>query len=165
MLHAIRVLTVRLIIEIRKEGNVYLTTHSTHFYLRLYSVGHMVKDYLDSENGNPMPPELFYSHHPSDRIEHTTAFVTPVVEVWLEREIAQLVYHEVFIRRPIAPRANAFTTELHLASIIEITALVYIYIYIYVCIYSCVYPRSRHHFGAEREKQQNGRCHQLSHSK
>ena len=26
-------------------------------------------------------------HHPTDRIRHTTAFVTPVVEHWLEREI------------------------------------------------------------------------------
>ena len=30
-------------------------------------------------------------HHPTDRITHTTAFVTPVVEHWLEREIAQRV--------------------------------------------------------------------------
>ena len=28
-------------------------------------------------------------HYPTDRITHTTAFVTPVVEHWLEREIAQ----------------------------------------------------------------------------
>ena len=28
-------------------------------------------------------------HHPTDRIAHTTAFVTPVVEHWLEREIVQ----------------------------------------------------------------------------
>ena len=28
-------------------------------------------------------------HHPTDRITHTTALVTPVVEHWLEREIAQ----------------------------------------------------------------------------
>ena len=26
-------------------------------------------------------------HHPTDRITHTTAFVTPVVEHWLEREL------------------------------------------------------------------------------
>ena len=26
-------------------------------------------------------------HHPTDRIAHTTAFVTPVVEHWPEREI------------------------------------------------------------------------------
>ena len=29
-------------------------------------------------------------HHPTDRITHTTAFVTPVVENWLEREIADV---------------------------------------------------------------------------
>ena len=31
-------------------------------------------------------------HHPTDRITHTTAIVTPVVEHWLEREIAQWVH-------------------------------------------------------------------------
>ena len=31
-------------------------------------------------------------HHPIDWIAHTTAFVTPVVEHWLEREIAQWVH-------------------------------------------------------------------------
>ena len=31
-------------------------------------------------------------HHPTNRIIHTTAFVTPVVEHWLEREIAQWVH-------------------------------------------------------------------------
>ena len=58
----------------------------------------MVKDHSDSEKGNPLPPHRlllsinskgFYMHHPTDRITHTTAFVTPVVAHWLEREIAQ----------------------------------------------------------------------------
>ena len=31
-------------------------------------------------------------HHLTDRIVHTKASVTPVVEHWLEREIAQLVH-------------------------------------------------------------------------
>ena len=31
-------------------------------------------------------------HHPRDRITHITAFVTPVVGHWLEREIAQWVH-------------------------------------------------------------------------
>ena len=31
-------------------------------------------------------------HHPTNRITHTTAIVTPVVEHWLEREIAQWVH-------------------------------------------------------------------------
>ena len=61
----------------------------------------MVKDHSDSEKGNPLPPHrlllsieqgFFYMHHPTDRITHTMAFVTPVVEHWLEREIAQWVH-------------------------------------------------------------------------
>ena len=43
------------IIEGRKE-TFYLTTHSTHFYLRLYGVRHMFKDHSDSEKGNLLPP-------------------------------------------------------------------------------------------------------------
>ena len=31
-------------------------------------------------------------HHPTDRITHITAFVTPVVEHWLKREIVQWVH-------------------------------------------------------------------------
>ena len=37
---------------------------------------------------------LFYMYHPTDRIAHTMPFVTPVVEYWLKREIAQWVHHE-----------------------------------------------------------------------
>ena len=33
----------------------------------------------------------FYMHHPTDRMAHTY-FVTPVVEHWLEREMAQFLY-------------------------------------------------------------------------
>ena len=33
-------------------------------------------------------------HHPTDRIAHTMAFLIPVVEHWLEREITQWVHHE-----------------------------------------------------------------------
>ena len=48
----------------------YLTTHSTHFILRLYGVGHMVKDYSDSERGNPLPPHglLFPINNKGSRI-------------------------------------------------------------------------------------------------
>ena len=40
-----------------KEEVFYLTMHSTHFILRLYGVGHMVKDHSDSERGRK---EMFY---------------------------------------------------------------------------------------------------------
>ena len=69
----------------------YLTTHSTHFFY-----GYMVKDHSDSEKGNPLPPHRLLlsinNKGPTDRITHTTAFVTPVVEHWLKREIAQWVH-------------------------------------------------------------------------
>ena len=50
-------------------------------------------------------------HYLTDRITHTTDVVTPV----MEREVAPWVHNEGSIRRPIAPGANALTTELHLA--------------------------------------------------
>ena len=34
--------------------------------------------------------DFFYMNHPTDRIEHTTAFVTPVVNYWLERRKKKL---------------------------------------------------------------------------
>ena len=40
----------------RKEGNVLFNNTLNTFYLRLYGVGHMVKDHSDSERGNPLPP-------------------------------------------------------------------------------------------------------------
>ena len=46
-------------------------------------------------------------HHPIERITHITAFVTAVVEHWLECEIAQGVHHEGSIQQPIAPRDDA----------------------------------------------------------
>ena len=42
--------------EGRKEGNVLFNDALNTFYLRLYSVRHMVKDHSDSERGNPLPP-------------------------------------------------------------------------------------------------------------
>ena len=34
----------------------YLTTHSTHFYIRLYGIRYMVEDHSHSERGNPLLP-------------------------------------------------------------------------------------------------------------
>ena len=85
-------------IYLLRERNVLFNDALNTFYLRLYGVRHMVKDHSDSEKGNPLSPHrllkqgFFYMHHPTDRITHTTAFVTPVVEHWLEREIAQWVH-------------------------------------------------------------------------
>ena len=82
--------------------------------IRLYDVGHMVKDHSYSERENPLPTlhgllfsinskGFFYVHHPTTRIAHTTACVTPVVEHWPERDISQWDHLAGSIRRPIAP--------------------------------------------------------------
>ena len=58
----------------------------------------MVKDNSDSKYGNPLPPhKLLFpinrkDYYLTDRIKHTTAFVTQVVEHWLEREIGKWVH-------------------------------------------------------------------------
>ena len=40
----------------RKEGKVLFNDALNTFYIRLYGVGHTVKDHSDSERGNPLPP-------------------------------------------------------------------------------------------------------------
>ena len=76
-----------------RKGNILFNDALSTFYLRLYGVRQMVKDHSDSERVN-LVQELFYMHHPIDRITHTTAFDTPVVDHRLECEIAQWVHHE-----------------------------------------------------------------------
>ena len=85
-----------------KEGNVLFNDTLNTFYLWLYGVRHMVKDHSDSEKGNLLLPHrlLFLINSKGsfictipDRIVHTTAFVTQVLEHWLEREIAQWVHY------------------------------------------------------------------------
>ena len=87
----------------REREMFYLMTHSTHF---IY--GYMASDiwlrtilivrketrcrHIGYSYRLTARVLFFYMHHPTDRITHTTAFVTPVVEHWLEREIAQWVH-------------------------------------------------------------------------
>ena len=79
------------------EGNDLFNGTLNTFCLKLYGVRHMVKD-------TQITREETRCHHmgyfrlagrgilyvSSHRITHTTAFITPVVEHWLEREIAGL---------------------------------------------------------------------------
>ena len=77
------------------ERNVLFNDALNTFYLQLYGIRHMVKYHSDSEKGNLLPPHRlllsinskgsFICTIPTDSITHTTAFVTPVVEHWLER--------------------------------------------------------------------------------
>ena len=78
----------------------YLTTHSTHF---IY--GYMASDiwlrtilivrketHCRHIGYSPINSKGSFIYTIPDRIAHTTAFVTPVLEHWLEREIAQWVH-------------------------------------------------------------------------
>ena len=96
-----QIMTGRYCPQLIRERNVLFNDVLNTFYLRLYGVRHMVKDHSDNEKGNPLPPHrLLLSINSKGsfictiphRITHTTAFVTPVVEHWLEREIAQWVH-------------------------------------------------------------------------
>ena len=83
---------LRTILIVRKEGRkeMFLFNDALNtFYLRLYGVRHMVKDHSDSEKGNPLP-----LHRLLFPIRSKGSFICtiPVVDHWLEREIAQWVY-------------------------------------------------------------------------
>ena len=40
--------------------------------------------------------DLFFVHHSTDKIAFATAFAIPVVELWLEQEIAQYFFNFFF---------------------------------------------------------------------
>ena len=77
----------------RKEGNVLFNDALNTFYLPLYGVRHMVEDHSDNEGLLfPINSKGSFICIIPDRIIHTTTFVAPVVEHWLECEIAQWVH-------------------------------------------------------------------------
>ena len=78
----------------------YLTTHSTHFiygymasdiWLRTILIVRKETRCRHIDYSFQLTARFFLYAPPHRRIAHTTAFVTPVVEHWLEREIAQWV--------------------------------------------------------------------------
>ena len=91
----------------------YLTTHSTHFILRLYGVGHMVKDHSDSERGNrcrhigysfrlAARVLLYASSHRQDNTYHSLCYTSRGALAGT-RNSSMGSPHEGSIRRPIAP--------------------------------------------------------------
>ena len=104
------------ILQEERKDMFYLTMHSTHFIYG-YMASDIVKNHSDSERGNPLLPHglLFPISSKGSFICITPQPLLHQLEHWLEWEIAQWVHHEGSIQRPIAPWANALTTELHLA--------------------------------------------------
>ena len=87
--------------EGRKEGNVLFNGALSTYYLRLYGVRTMVNDQIAREKTRCR--HMGYSFRLTARVllyapsyRQDSAYhgnVTPVVEHWLEREIAQWVHH------------------------------------------------------------------------
>ena len=107
----------------RKEM-FYLTTHSTHFNLRLYGIGHMITDHSDSERETCCrhmgysfrltARDLLYAlSHRHDRTYHSLCYTSRGALAGT-RNSSKGPPHEGSIRWPIAPWANTLTTELHL---------------------------------------------------
>ena len=63
-----------------QEGNISFNDALNTFYLWLYGVGHMVKDHLDNERGNPLPP-----HGNVYLTTHSTNFIYGYMtsDIWL----------------------------------------------------------------------------------
>ena len=105
--------------EGRNEGIFYLMMHSTHFYLWLCHARHMVKNQIVREETRSchivhsfwLAASVLYMPQPTDRIAYTTAYVTPVVEHWMEQEITWFVPHEESIRQHIQSWAYALSTD------------------------------------------------------
>ena len=68
------------------------STRELHFSTRYSDLQHSCANEYE---------RICFMDNPIDRIVHTTTFITPAVEHWLEWEIAQWVHHERSIWRPI----------------------------------------------------------------
>ena len=93
------------------------------FYLRLYGVGHMVKDHSDSQRGNPLPPHgllfpinskffLYARSHRQDSTYHGLCYASR--GALAGREIAQWVHPMKDRSDDPSYHERALTTELHL---------------------------------------------------
>ena len=97
-------------------------------------------------------------HHPTERIAHTTAFVTPIVEHWLERENAQWVHHmKDRSDDPSHHERTPFPRSYNIYMYVCMYVCIYVYIYIYIDIYTvgheingnyCAKTKMRHEINA-----------------
>ena len=87
-------------------------------------------------------------HHPTDRIAHTTAFVTPVVEHWLKRNERkeQIIYAWMYTYIQINMHACTHTcmhTYIHACMYTYIHTYIHAYIHAYIHTYMCMHFKNR----------------------
>ena len=114
--------------EGRKEGMFYLTTHSTHFIygymasdIWLRTILIVRKETRSRHIGYSFRLTarvlLYAPSHRQDRIYHGLCYTSRGALAGM-RNSSMGSPHEGSIRRPIAPWANALTTELHIAPLL-----------------------------------------------
>ena len=116
-----------------------LAMHSTHFIYGYMAYG---KGTIQTARDETCCRHMGYSFrlaariisYASDRRTHTTAFVTPVVEHWLEREIAQWVHHEGSIRERSYHGATSRSSMEGLMN-----GHTHTHTHTHVCMYICMY--------------------------
>ena len=103
-----------------KEGNVLFNDAPNTFHLRLYGVRHMVKDHSYNGKRNPLLFQINSKDFFLRTIPHTLLHIPrPLLhKSWrtgMNKNTSIGPRHKGSIRRPIAPRDNSLTTEIHLA--------------------------------------------------
>ena len=103
----------------RKEGNVLFNDALNTFYLRLYGIGHMVREetccrHMGYSFQLTARVLLYAPSHRQGSTYHSL-YYTSRGALAGTRNSSMGPPHEGSIRRPIAPWVNALTTELHLA--------------------------------------------------
>ena len=130
----------RLTLSGRKEGNVLFNDTLNTFWLSTSQI---------AREETYFHHYMSYSFRLAARVllyaishrQNSTALVTPVVENWLERKIAQWVNHEGSIRWLIAWWINTLTTELHLAQPFLVTGA---YLYMMIMFRLTPPPKKKH---------------------
>ena len=140
---------------VRKEM-FYLTTHSTHFIYGCMASDIWLRTILIVRK-NTRCRHIGYSFRLTARVilcspshRHDSTYhglcYTSRGALAGTRNSSMGSPHEGSIRRPIAPWANALTTELHLAPVC-MYACVCMYVCMYVCICMCVSCASKANWG------------------
>ena len=101
----------------RKEGNVLFNDALNTLYLRLYGVGHMVKDHSDSERGNPLPPHgllfpinsngfLYAPSHRQDSTNHGLCYTSHGALAGTRNRSDDPSHYEHYLRGPRDPNQS-----------------------------------------------------------
>ena len=88
----------------KKEGRkCFIKGRIQHILFCAYIVSEII-----IKNSFPITSKIFYMHHPTDRMVHTLAFITQIVEHWLAHGTAQLIHIEGSIWRPTVTMSGLY---------------------------------------------------------